>query len=563
MNAFSAIGKQISDLVMSMTPAARIMAGLMSAVVVVSLGWITVGGGATSKQEYLFGGRDFSDAELSSWEAAFGDAQLGTYERVGQRIKVPSAQKDLYLKALSTANALPRNFNSYMDSALSNGSPFDPNSLIDKRAVLAREQRLAHMIEGLSGIEQAFVNYDEQRAGFGRKTDRVCSIAVRGRSGYAIPANQLRSIAKLATNSFAGLTEDNVTVSDLNNPNSVFRGNSDPNAPEDNPYFTAQNLWEEYYEKNLNELLDSYEAKIAVNVVLDPRLVSQSEQIEYRQPMTVQTSSVSRNSENAKAAPGGQPGASPNGVSNQATSLSVDAAGQSSKTKETQENEKKVAGHQATVEKTAGLVPKSVSVSIGIPESHYRKIAKHRFLVNNPDKTENDAPAPTEGELATIKADEERAVRAAVATIPVGIQAGDDRKAYIEVYSFTDLPVPEIPGPSLADTSLAWMGQYWSTVALLGLVLVSLLMMFSWVKAPASQSSAEKRFSEGFGLQVPETPVDSLELSDEAQADGSSRKKPAALELTGQDLKEDLSMIIKGNPDAAVNLIKTWIGEAA
>jgi flagellar biosynthesis/type III secretory pathway M-ring protein FliF/YscJ len=35
------------------------------------------------------------------------------------------------------------------------------------------------------------------------------------------------------------------------------------------------------------------------------------------------------------------------------------------------------------------------------------------------------------------------------------------------------------------------------------------------------------------------------------------------VEVTGQELKENLSSMIQENPDAAVNLIRTWIGEAA
>ncbi len=567
MSWLNEIGKQIRDLFASMTPSSRIMAALMFAVVVVSLGWIATVGNGMGSYEYLFGGRDFSDAELTSWEAAFGDAQLGDYERVGQRIKVPTSKKNLYLKALSEAQSLPKEYDTYMTDALTKGSPFDPNSLIDKRTVFAKEQRLTHMIQGLSGVEQAFVNYDEKRTGFGRKSDRVCSIAVKGRAGNPIPPAQLRNIAKMATASFAGLTEENVSVSDLGNPASFYQGSSDPNAPEENPYFVAQTQWEQRYEGKLAALLGDFEAKIAVNVTLDPTLNSESEQLQYQQqPIAIQTSSVSRNSENTKAAPGGQPGAAPNGIANQAQTLSTGAAGQSSKNKETEENERRIAGHEATVIRKAGLVPKSIYVSIGIPESHYRKIALHRFLQSNPEKTSTDAPTPTDADLATIRAEEEKSVRAAVATIPIGAREGDDRKAYIEVYSFTDLPLPEVPGPTMATTAVAWLGDSWSTLALIGLVVISLFMMTSWLKTPSPAGSAtEKSFAEGFGLEMPSIPIDTVDIGGETvTADGQpTRRRPSAFEAEGENIKEDLSTIIRENPDAAVNLIKAWIGEAA
>ena len=382
MKWLSAIGQQLNDLLASMTPASRIMAGLMLAVVVVSLGWMTVGGARQEVRVPVRRPRLFGRGIVGLGSCLWRRPARST--NGGQRIKVPAGQKDQYLKALSSAGSLPKEFDSYMTDALTSGSPFDPNSLIDKRTIFAKEQRLAHMIRGLTGIDQALVNYDERRTGFGRNTDRVCSIAVRGRNGVPIPPAQLRNIAKMATASFAGLTEECVTVSDLGSPASSYRGSADRNAPEENPYFAAQTQWEERYEGKLMALLGDFDAKVAVSVVLDPTLTSQSEQLQYQQPLAVQSSTVSRNSENSKAAPGGQPGAAPNGVSNQATSLSSAATNQSSKTKELQENERRVAGHEATVIRTAGLVPKSVFVSIGIPESHYRKVAVHRYLLENP-----------------------------------------------------------------------------------------------------------------------------------------------------------------------------------
>lgn len=546
-----------------MTPSARIMAGLMVTVVVVSLGWIMAGGASGTKYEYLFGGRSFSDAELTTWEAAFGTAQLGDYERVGQRIKIPSEKKDQYLKALGASNALPQSHNSAMEKALNDNNIFDPSSLIDKRTVFARQQQLEDTIKKHTGIQNAIVNFDEQRAGFGRKADRVCTISVQGYNGIPVPQNLLRNFAKLATRTFAGLSLDDVMVIDLGTSSIVYGGGS---AADDNPYFAAQAQWESMYEAKVSALLSDFEARVAVNVVLDPTMRTQSEKLNYQQqPVAVSSSTLTKSSENSKAAPGGQPGAGPNGVSNQPTAITANSAGQNSKLKETQENEQRLASHEASVTTVLGLIPKAVNVSVGIPESHYRKIALQKFRLNNPDKPDTDAPVPTEAELAVLRADEEKAVRAALETIPVGGREGDDRKALVEVYSFVDLPAPVVEEASLSDNAIAWMADSWSTLALIALVLISLGMMFSWLKSPLAGGSADKRFADGFGLEIPSIPIDQLDLA--ASADGAvgadGRRRPPALEVTGQEMKEDLSTIIKENPDAAVNLIKAWISEAA
>jgi flagellar M-ring protein FliF len=556
------IGNQIRDLFASMTPASRIMAGLMIAVVVVSLGWIASGGASGTKYEYLFGGRTFTDSELSTWEGAFGTAQLGDFERIGQRIKVPSEKKDQYLKAIQSL--LPQDHNGPMDKALNDTNIFDPSYLIDKRETFARQKTLEIAIKKFTGVQSAIVNFDEQRAGFGRRADKVCSISVQGQNGFPIPKNLLQNIAKLATNTFAGLAIENVTVIDLGS-SSIFSGGG---SNDENTYLNAQTQWESVYEAKIASLLSDFQAKVLVNVVLDPTRRTSSEKLAYQaQPVAVKSMTVVKSSENTKQSPGGQPGAAPNGTANQPQSITSTSAGQNSKLKETQENEDRVASHEASITETLGLIPKTISVSILIPESHYRKVALQKFRLSNPGKLDSDAPLPTDTELASIRADEEKAIKAAVETIPIGGREGADRKTMISVQTYTDLPTPEVPEPTLAENTLVWLAGSWSTVALIFLVLISLGMMFSWLKSPINGvGSTDKRFEEGFGLEIPSVPIDQLDLSAEKSAEGGDaegRRRPLALEVTGQEMKEDLSTIIKENPDAAVNLIKAWIGEAA
>lgn len=565
MNFLNEIGKQIRDLFASMTPSARIMAGLMIAVVVVSLGWILSGGASGTKTEYLLGGRTATDQELSSMEVAFGNAGLGDYERVGQRIKIPSAKKSDYMKAISSSKALPGDPQSPMKDVLDRNNPFESASRFEKGYEYAKQQLLENVIKRHAGIQTAMVTYDEKRTGFGSKRDQVCSISVQGTNGAPVPQMLLKNFARLATRTFAGLTLDNVSVTDMSTSTGYFGSSGDASA-EENAYFVAQTTWENYFEQKVNSLLTDFNAKVAVSVTLDPTMKTQTEQLQYQQqPVAVSSSTLSKNSENTKAAPSGQPGFANNGGSNQPASVSSTTAGQNSKVKETSENQKSLAGHEATVKTQVGLVPKSVYVTIGIPESHYRKVALQKFRLNNPGKPDTDAPTPTDQELTDIRTAEENAVRSAVEALPVGGREGDDRKAMVKVYNYIDLPEPEVLGPTMADNTLAWVSESWSTLALIGLVLVSLGMMFSWMKSPVTGTGVDKQFADGFGLEIPSIPLDQMDIGDdgEGSVDEDGRRRPPALEVTGTEMKEDLSTIIKENPDAAVNLIKSWIGEAA
>src|SRR5947209_19917323 len=88
---------QITDLFRSMTAGARITAGLLLAVLVVSLGYL-FNHQSSSADGYLMGGESVSLSQLSAIHEAFGKAHLGGYEIDAEhRIRVPKAQAALYM----------------------------------------------------------------------------------------------------------------------------------------------------------------------------------------------------------------------------------------------------------------------------------------------------------------------------------------------------------------------------------------------------------------------------------------------------------------------------------
>lgn len=571
MNTLSQIGKQISEVFTTMTPASRIMAGLMLAVVVISLGWI-INVQQTSSYEYLFGGQIFSEYELKRAEQAFGDASLRDYKRDGMRISVPAGEKDVYLKALSTSNALPQEWGSHIDRALSSTNPFESTELLAMRHQAALDRELARQFETMPDVENASVRYSEERRGFGRETQKSANVAVRALGNKAIDNNVLKSIAETTASYYAGLKLDDVLVTDLGSGR-YYRSSSDPNSPDQHPYLQAQAEWELKYEEQLRKLLNIYgDVKLAVAVELDPTLQKESEQLKYDPTITTLQSSTSKKDiENSKPSIGGRPGAEPNVASNTPMSVTPAAiqAMQSAKTKETAENVQGVTGHEATVTKRAGLVPQRVSITVGIPESYYRKVWLARYLNANPDKTADDMPPLAETELSKLETEAQSNVRSAVESLLLAARAGDDRFPNLQVYSYPDLPGPPVVLPTTSELATTWLAQSWSTLALMGIVLIALAMMFTWVRSQ-TVTSREREFSEGFGLSIPPEMADQLDLGElpedseeEGAMVGDGLDSARKVVVRGAEMKSDLSTMVKENPDAAVNLLKTWIGEAA
>lgn len=559
MDTLAKIGKQFSDLFASMTPQARIMAGLMLGVVVVSLGWI-MGNQQTKNTTYIMG--SLSPDEIRNAEGAFGSAMLSDYEIVGTRIAVPSSQKALYLKALQDGNAIPIQYGDAMKESLQPGI-FDPPSLSKAKQKFASEQEFAKVLEMMPQIDFAAVRFDEKTQGFARDTIKTCSIKVRKASNQPIENAVLRSIADAAMSELAGLKRENISVLDLGSAN-LYRPSKNPDSFEDNPVLRATEAWEQKYRDQAMELLTEYgDVKLGISVLLDPKLLEESEKLQYDPTAIATESTLNRvDSESAKASRGGRPGVAPNALNTQ-QSIASSAPDQTSKVKETAESTRSIVGSTAVVTKMAGLVPTTVTISVGVPESHFRKIHAFNWSLANPTEDPTAMPVPTANELLAIKDDVVTEIRSRLSIIPVGVRSGEDTDPYISVTSYTDLPLPEIVGPTLAENSMAWLSESWTTLAMLALVLLSLGMMFSWVRSQQGDPENERKFAEGFGLQVPEHMGDELELSSSGAEEKPEGKQAPTFEVSGAEMKEDLSTLIKSNPDAAANLLKAWIGEAA
>jgi flagellar M-ring protein FliF len=565
MNPLNQITKQISDLVQSMTPQARIMAGLLFATIVISLGWI-VSVQQTTSYEYLLGGKPMTEDQLARVEEAFGDNGLADYARDGMRIKIPKATKDIYLKALKSSQAMPQPWHWNVDQSLNSEGPFQSVDSTKSKIEAAQEKELARIIERIPSVHFAAVEYDEQRQGFARKVEQTACVHVQSNGVKSIDKDVMRNIAYMTASYFAGLKPENVTVMELGST-TLYKGSSNPNAADQNPLLQAQSDWEQKYLNQLHPLLDNYgDVRLAVGVEIDPTLQKESEQLKYDPTVTtLQSQTSKKDSENSKLPPGGRPGADPNVISNSPQSVAASQPQQQTKAKEIAENVNGVAGHEATAMVQAGLVPTKVSVTVGLPESYYRKLWVLRAMAKDSKLTkEADVPVIGDEDMKKLKEEAEASVKGAISGVLKQVREGDDRFPLVTVYNYADFPVPEVPKPAMSTLAMGWLAESWSTVALLVVVMTTLFMMMGWVKAQ-STAPRDKEFAQGFGIEVPASASDELDLGETgAEAkEAEGKEQGPKFQVTGGEMKEDLSTLVKQNPEIAVNLLKAWIGEAA
>ena len=113
---------------------------------------------------------------------------------------------------------------------------------------------------------------------------------------------------------------------------------------------------------------------------------------------------------------------------------------------------------------------------------------------------------------------------------------------------FQEIPTVMPPEPSLAKNAMLWFGDYWSVAGMIGLAGVSLVMLRSLVKsAPPFEPSARCR-----GWRTCRT----------KKRPNPTNRRPSAYDVSraGPSLRDEISALVKEDPDTAANILKTWIG---
>ena len=127
--------------------------------------------------------------------------------------------------------------------------------------------------------------------------------------------------------------------------------------------------------------------------ILDDQVVNRTNKLEYdAKPTTLELSEESKEISTTTPAPRGRPGVVPNAaIGNTAQEVAVSPPAESTTT-ERREDQKSVVGMTQSVMETVPFKPTWMTVSIGIPRTHFREVWKQR----NPAQPGQD-PAAASG----------------------------------------------------------------------------------------------------------------------------------------------------------------------
>ncbi len=544
MNTINTLSTQLRDLFQSMTPGARITAGLLLAVVVMSMGFLFQQGTA-SPDEYLFGGEPLSMSQLGRMEAAISEAGLSGWEVESNRIRVPQGKKDAYIAAIASGGALPPDFSSIMNEAIAKASPLESRHQWELRTKAAREAQLSHLISAMPWVEQANVMFEiEERRGFGRKNQASASIFVVPRNNESLSENRVRNLQVFVAGTMTSLSPAGVNV--------TSGGEDSYDADQivmDDPFLLArEKLQQSYRQRILRGLNYIPGIRVEVSGTVDNTQQSKTFESTPGEPKEISSTSDIEEAESGLSATGGRPGQIANSANGPGRNDSL-ARENRTKTRRETTSSNSMVGESRTEEIRTGFQIKEMYASVNVPRDYIVKVWQQR----NPDAAREDQ---TQAAMDTLESEVRSDVENFVENILPRLSLGEDEFNQVKVVFFDTLERDPLPEPSMTDNAMVWAGQYWGTLSMIGLAMFSLLMLRSVVRSDGKGDTSPSSMA----IELETTNLDASESGDEETDLESTRPK---LRLKkGDSLKEDLSEMVLDNPEAAAAILRTWIGNA-
>ena len=543
---------QLSELFRTMTPGARVTAGLLLAVVVISVGYLFQHS-ASGPDTYLFGGEPVPSGQLDRIEAAMAKAGLSDFQREGFRIRVPSGQQAKYLAAVADAGALPANFNTILENALEKGGPWESREATRERLKIARQQTLSEIVRAMPWVENAIVLYDEHESrgvrDFGTTKQTTASVSVKPIAGEMLTAVRAKNIQRLVAYSVNMKTTD-VGVTNLGDGGPAGSENGITFDVIDDEYLKTKVLFEsQKRESILGVLRDIPGVNVEVNADLDAT-VEETTHTAKPDPKTAEAQSTSHDETTLQSSGGngGPVGTTANGPNRQG--VTETAAQQQNKTDSHTTETKNVVGIEDSRIHKKGYTPKAVRATVTIPSAYVKSL----WAARNPTAT---AP-PKPDDLTPVWEEVRPKVENLVNQLLI-LQAntGENEYKYVRVVMLDSLPAPTIEAPSMASKAMAWTGRYWSTLGMLGVAMFSLLVLRSVVNGkPSEPTNAAAAPVSPLTLQTDETKA-TAESGDTTEAE-----RPKLRLKKGTSVKDDLVDIVREDPDAAADILRSWISKA-
>ncbi|HEY4308129.1 MAG TPA: hypothetical protein VGN12_01655 [Pirellulales bacterium] len=530
MDLVNRIYGQFLELVRAMTPRARLVAALTAILVLASFAYL-------GRREfhgdtiYLLGDQELAPAEITGMQGALGKAKLNDFVVDGNHIRVPRAKQAAYLAALAEGNALPQTLTDVFAEASDKSNWFTSRPQQLDQARIAKKKGLALMLRSMHGVESADVDFDKEEPR-GLRRDRIATAVVflKLQAGEILKEDRAAFFQRTVAAALL-MSPHDVTVADTMN-HVVFGGHA-ANGPGDDLYRDLKRKYQADYEETVRRALGYVPGiTVSADVELDRELRREENRVE-----------IERRDAQGRLLIATQ------GSANQPANLHIQAPLSPTTLETPVRSENLVPSQNQTRTEMAGLTPKRVSISVGVPTSYFEMVYR-QYHPNTVGAAGSEIPV---GELAQVQADEISRIRQHVAGLIPPSDPSAGASSAVTVTPFLSIPATEAPEQPFALSALAWFSSSWKTLATLGIALVGLLTLRSTIRV--ASSTLAKGTSESPANEVEQRP----------QVPSPSARFRAEMEqrlASGRSVRDEVADLVREDPAAAANILRTWIGSA-
>ncbi len=527
----------------------RMLAGSLVVIMVMTLFYWTKYAGDAEMEPVL--DQALAAEDVSRIQAALQSKGI-PFKNVGDRLMVPTDRKMEVMADLAYAQLLPRDTKSAFDEIISKTSPLDTSSREQQFFNRAKEMTLAQIIKNFPGVSTAAVMLDQsaKRMIGEQSVVPTATVSINMRSGGKADQKLVDAAADLVAGAVAGLSKGQIHVI-ADGVRQKVHDASDPNSGSTDEYIDKVRAGENYYaDKLLRGLPPCEGAMVSVTVVPNQKRIEEKSHMADPKGTLVKPKREDTASEEntTTSKPGGDAGVGPN----VAADLNAGSGGGEGVKSVTEKNQTENAIEFGVLDRHSidpGNDFNVTGASVLLPRSYFVSLFK-RYSGSDKEPDDIALKPLMDAELTKFR-------NSVKSCLPLKDDSNITVNFYTDLLAAASTAVPQ--AASSAPISIAVTGHV-KEIAIGALALLSLFMMSMMVKKgapipvlaspvaarmPDKLSEGEEAIGEvGEGGNV----LDGMELDDDS--------------VRTQQMLDQVSTMVKDNPDGAANLVKRWLSRA-
>lgn len=548
MDVVKAQLERIKQQLAGLTATQRMLVGTLVAVMVLTLMYWGKYAGSPEMVPVL--DQALNEDEIGRIDVALV-ARGVTHSVSGGRILVPAERKMEIVADLMYQQMLPRDSRSAFEEMTKQANLFESLNKSEVNYNLALQKTLAQVMRRFPGVAdaQVIINAKSERR-VESSIVPTATVFLTTRDPSTTPSKQLiTAAADGVAGSVSGLTRGHVSV--------IVNGRSNRVPDADNSIASGDDLLdmkvrtEQRLEQKIRDQF-AYIRDMTATVTVDVENRIRTEQSTTYDPdrVIVKPSEINTNNQETTNT---APAAAEAGVgANTAGPILAGGAGaggsQSTTTEEKIKNQILASSTQSTTQTPAGKDTVQ-SATVRVPRSYFVNVYKQRSA---------NAKDPDEAALATLVTAELASIRDGVKKC-IGLKADNDLSVdmYVDAVPGSTLVMATTSSPA-SSPALGSVTAYGKEIAIGVLAVVSLFMMSSMVRksAPAPLVAAAPTISEAPTILVAGEGLAGEAGMTDATLNGMELDEDA---VQTQQMLEQVSTMVKENPDGAAALVKRWL----